>query len=265
MLLFEARPGRSLISPFVAMRPWVQVLADDQRYGAIITPGGRVRIRRSGQSCPVAAGTRAPRGGHSVAASGLGYGRSSGWHGLFAAARSHRAGVFDGFAARSAQPLLMRYLTGLPRRQCQAGGSCRWASSAWPDGLMMTAPLASAAGGDGLRSVRGRAPRSRRVRHEAQPGRLTDPSARCRRRVRAWRAGERGADRLAQATAETDLVTPRLRIATGSGHILTAQEAAHHPVVAPGMTSLMVIPPSCGGLWLRAATWTGRAVITRCA
>jgi hypothetical protein len=43
MLRFEARPGRSLISPFAAMRPWVQVLAGDQRYDAIITPEGRVR------------------------------------------------------------------------------------------------------------------------------------------------------------------------------------------------------------------------------
>jgi hypothetical protein len=34
--------------------------------------------------------------------------------------------------------------------------------------------------------------------------------------------GERAADRLAQATADTDLVTLRLRIATGSGHVLTA-------------------------------------------
>jgi hypothetical protein len=33
---------------------------------------------------------------------------------------------------------------------------------------------------------------------------------------------ERAADRLAQATADTDLVTLRLRIATDSGHILTA-------------------------------------------
>jgi hypothetical protein len=124
MLLFEARPGRSLISPFVAMRPCVRVLAGDQRYDAIITPGGRVRIRRSGQSWPVAAGTRAPRGGHGVTASGL-------------------------------------------------------------------------------------------------------------------------------------VVTLRLRISAGGGHVLTAQEAAYHPVVAPGMTSLVVIPPSYGGLWLRAATWTG--------
>ena len=45
----------------------------------------------------------------------------------------------------------------------------------------MIAPVASAAGGDGLRLVRGRAPRSRRVRHRAQPGRRTHPSARCRR------------------------------------------------------------------------------------
>jgi hypothetical protein len=34
--------------------------------------------------------------------------------------------------------------------------------------------------------------------------------------------GERAADRLAQVTADTDLVTLRLRIATGSGHVLTA-------------------------------------------
>jgi hypothetical protein len=32
--------------------------------------------------------------------------------------------------------------------------------------------------------------------------------------------GERAADRLAQATADTDLVTLRVRIATGSGHVL---------------------------------------------
>jgi hypothetical protein len=33
---------------------------------------------------------------------------------------------------------------------------------------------------------------------------------------------------LAQVTADTDLVTLQLRIATGGGHILTAQEAAYH-------------------------------------
>jgi len=33
---------------------------------------------------------------------------------------------------------------------------------------------------------------------------------------------------LAQVTADTDLVTLQLRIATGGGHMLTAQEAAHH-------------------------------------
>jgi hypothetical protein len=29
-------------------------------------------------------------------------------------------------------------------------------------------------------------------------------------------------------TADTDLVTLQLQIATGGGHMLTAQEAAHH-------------------------------------
>src|SRR5229473_2532897 len=41
----------------------------------------------------------------------------------------------------------------------------RMGSSALPNGLMMTAPLAAMAAGGGLRSVRGRAPRSRRARH----------------------------------------------------------------------------------------------------
>jgi hypothetical protein len=68
---------------------------------------------------------------------------------------------------------------------------------------------------------------------------------------------ERAAHHLAQATADTDLVTLRLRIATGSGHILTAQEAAHQSVAAPGMTRLMAIPPYCLGPSVRASTSTG--------
>ena len=54
--------------------------------------------------------------------------------------------------------------------------------------------------------------------------------------IRGTSAGQWGAVRagcgrswgLAQVTADTDLVTLQLRIATGGGHILTAQEAAHH-------------------------------------
>ena len=42
---------------------------------------------------------------------------------------------------------------------------------------------------------------------------------------------ERGADRLAQVTADTDPVTLWARIATGGGHIVTAQEAVQQPVV----------------------------------
>jgi hypothetical protein len=55
MPLFEA-PAEA-IAEFLrsAMRPCVHLLASDQRYNAIVTPGGRVRIRRSGQSCPIAA------------------------------------------------------------------------------------------------------------------------------------------------------------------------------------------------------------------
>ena len=43
---------------------------------------------------------------------------------------------------------------------------------------------------------------------------------------------ERAADRLAQATADTGLVTLRLRIAAGGGHMLTAQDAARQPAAA---------------------------------
>jgi hypothetical protein len=83
-----------------------------------------------------------------------------------------------------------------------------------PNGLMMVAPLASAAGGDGLRSVRGRAPRSRRVRRKARPGRRTDPSARCRRpasgpggqgmRTGSSRLGDRGHGSGNAAAADRD-------------------------------------------------------------
>jgi hypothetical protein len=45
------------------------------------------------------------------------------------------------------------------------------------------------------------------------------------------KSGKREADRLAQAAADTNLVTLRLRIAQ-TGHSVTAHEAAHPPVVA---------------------------------
>ena len=45
------------------------------------------------------------------------------------------------------------------------------------------------------------------------------------------KSGKREADRLAQAAADTNLVTLRLRIARTS-HFVTAHEAAHPPVVA---------------------------------
>ena len=59
------------------------------------------------------------------------------------------------------------------------------------------------------------------------------------------------------AVPEEDLVELRRRIAAGSGHVPTAQEAAHQLVAAPGMTSLTVIPPCCLGPSLRASTSTG--------
>jgi hypothetical protein len=59
--------------------------------------------------------------------------------------------------------------------------------------------------------------------------------------------GERGADRLAQAAADRDRVILRLRTAVRTGHLLTAHEAAHPPVAALGMTSLMVPPRCCAG------------------
>jgi hypothetical protein len=46
-------------------------------------------------------------------------------------------------------------------------------------------------------------------------------------------SGKRGADRLAQAAADTDLVTLGLRIAQ-TGHIVTTPKAAHPPVVGQG-------------------------------
>jgi hypothetical protein len=51
-------------------------------------------------------------------------------------------------------------------------------------------------------------------------------------------------------TADTDLVTLQLRIATSGGRILTVQEAAHHRWL-PRNDELVVIPPWCAGLSLR--------------
>jgi hypothetical protein len=45
MLLSEAPAEAIADSPFVAMPPCLQVLAGDQRYDAIVPPGGRVQIR----------------------------------------------------------------------------------------------------------------------------------------------------------------------------------------------------------------------------
>jgi hypothetical protein len=54
------------------------------------------------------------------------------------------------------------------------------------------------------------------------------PRLRARFGIEPARAGCGRSWSLAQVTADTDLVTLQLRIATGGGHILTAQEAAHH-------------------------------------
>jgi hypothetical protein len=56
--------------------------------------------------------------------------------------------------------------------------------------------------------------------------------------------GERGADRLAQATANADLVAQRQRIAVPAGHAATAHEAAQYSAArALAMTSVIMPLP----------------------
>jgi hypothetical protein len=131
------------------MRLRMQVLASDQRYDAIVAPGGpgsnppkwpvmaggspvtgrdadpldqrcaalrRHRLPKArsgsaemanhGQWEPCDGPGRGPRGGHGVAASGLGAAGADEVADFLVAAGSHWAGVFGDFAARPAQRLL---------------------------------------------------------------------------------------------------------------------------------------------------------------
>ena len=53
--------------------------------------------------------------------------------------------------------------------------------------------------------------------------------------------GERGADRLAQATADTYLVPLRLSVAVRTGHVRSPGEALRLPAGAAGMVGLMML------------------------
>jgi hypothetical protein len=188
------RPRRSLTSPFVAMAPCMRVLASDQRYAAIVTPGG------PGPNPPkwpvMASGSNAT-------------GRDAGPRGQRnAALRRHRLPKVGFESAEVASHGRWQPCDGpgrgpagwAQRSGVRAGcGRCRRGrmTSWWPRGPTGLAIKRSLVG-----------------EHTHQHG------------VVAPRPGlevrERAADRLAQATADTDLVTLRLRIATGSGRMLTS-------------------------------------------
>ena len=57
---------------------------------------------------------------------------------------------------------------------------------------------------------------------------------------------KRGTDRLAQVSANTDLVSLRLGTAVRTGHLLTVSDASTQARPVPGVTTMMMCPPGAG-------------------